>query len=112
MYRFRSLPWAKQGDAVGWLTSPVFGLKQARSSEGENAFEAAKAFMRGDIAGLPRRFGPRFKFNASWSAYSPATIRFGLGGSCIFKRASHDAIRDNQLRMSVLSSGKLLRRRG
>jgi len=50
----RKLPWAKQGDAVGWLTSPVFGLDQARSREAENAIEAAEAFMRGDVQKLPR----------------------------------------------------------
>lgn len=50
----RKLPWAKQGDAVGWLTSPVFGLEQARSREAEIAIEAAEAFMRGDVASLPK----------------------------------------------------------
>jgi len=50
----RSLEWAKQGDAVGWLTSPVFGLEQARSKEAENAIEAAEAFMRGEKARLPQ----------------------------------------------------------
>jgi len=49
----RHLPWAKQGDAVAWLTSPVFGLDQARSREAENAIEAAEAFMRGDFDKLP-----------------------------------------------------------
>jgi AAA domain, putative AbiEii toxin, Type IV TA system len=49
----RKLPWAMQGDAVGWLTSPVFGLDQARSSEAEKAIEAAEAFMRGDAKRLP-----------------------------------------------------------
>ena len=48
----RSLGWAKQGDAVGWLTSPVFGLDQARSTEAENAIEAAEAYMRGDSTKL------------------------------------------------------------
>lgn len=42
------LPWAKQGDTVGWLTSAVFGLKQARSPEAEQAIEAAEALMRGE----------------------------------------------------------------
>ena len=50
----RPLDWAKQGDAVGWLTSPVFGLEQARSKEAENAIEAAEAFMRGDKERLPQ----------------------------------------------------------
>jgi hypothetical protein len=41
-------PWAKQGDTVGWLTSEIFGFKQARSKEAEIAIEAAEAWMRGD----------------------------------------------------------------
>jgi hypothetical protein len=40
--------WAKQGDTVGWLTSEIFGLKQARSKEAEIAIEAAEAWMRAD----------------------------------------------------------------
>lgn len=42
------IPWSKQGDIVGWLTSEIFGLKQARSFEAENAIEAAEAWMRHD----------------------------------------------------------------
>ncbi|MGE0431444.1 MAG: AAA family ATPase, partial [Planctomycetota bacterium] len=49
----RQVPFAKFGDAVGWLTSPVFGLEQARSAEAEEAIEAAEAFMRNDLAALP-----------------------------------------------------------
>ncbi|AUX40801.1 hypothetical protein SOCE26_022020 [Sorangium cellulosum] len=49
----RELPWAKRGDAIGWLTSPVFGLEQARSIEAERAVEAAEAFMRGETGALP-----------------------------------------------------------
>jgi AAA domain, putative AbiEii toxin, Type IV TA system/AAA domain len=49
----QKLPWAKHGDAVAWLTSPVFGLEQARSREAESAIEAAEAFMRGDVKKLP-----------------------------------------------------------
>lgn len=44
----RELPWAKHGDAVGWLTSPIFGLEQARSREAEIAIKAANALMRGE----------------------------------------------------------------
>ena len=50
----REVPWAKQGDVVGWLTSGIFGLEQARSREAERAIESAEAFMRGDIGNLPR----------------------------------------------------------
>ncbi len=42
------IPWSKQGDAVGWLTSEAFGLQQARSKEAETAIEAAEGLMRGD----------------------------------------------------------------
>ena len=44
----REVPWAKQGDVIGWLTSDIFGLKQGRSIQGEEAIEAAEAFMRND----------------------------------------------------------------
>ncbi len=45
--------WAKQGDAVNWLVSESFGLRQARSREAERAIEAAEAWMRSDQAALP-----------------------------------------------------------
>jgi hypothetical protein len=51
---FDEVLWAKQGDTVGWLTSEIFGLKQARSKEAEIAIEAAEVWMRnGDINELP-----------------------------------------------------------
>lgn len=46
-------PWAMQGDAINWLVSGSFGLRQARSVEAERAIEAAEAWMRGDSAALP-----------------------------------------------------------
>ncbi|PZV22281.1 MAG: ATPase [Snowella sp.] len=42
------IPWTKQGDVISWLTSEIFGLKQARSKEAEQAIEAAQAWMRKD----------------------------------------------------------------
>ncbi|MBE9199570.1 MULTISPECIES: ATP-binding protein [unclassified Nodularia (in: cyanobacteria)] len=42
------ISWVKQGDTVGWLTSEIFGLKQARCQEAETAIEAAEAWMRYD----------------------------------------------------------------
>ncbi len=42
------LPWSPQGDAVNWLVSESFGLRQARSLDAERAIEAAEAFMRGE----------------------------------------------------------------
>tara|TARA_R110002051_G_scaffold114257_4_gene186909 strand:+ start:4188 stop:5762 length:1575 start_codon:yes stop_codon:yes gene_type:complete len=39
------IPFVKYGDASGWLTSPLFGLRHARSREAEAAIEAAKALQ-------------------------------------------------------------------
>jgi hypothetical protein len=50
------LPWAKQGDATDWLTSPTFDLRQARSIEAEKVIEDAEALMLGnEPAGLKTR---------------------------------------------------------
>jgi hypothetical protein len=49
---FDQLPWAIHGDVVGWLTSDVFGLEQARSRDAERVIEAAEAYLRGDLAQL------------------------------------------------------------
>ena len=57
--RLEEQPWAKQGDALNWLVSDVFGLKQGRSVEAENAIEAAEAFMRGDASILPEHLACR-----------------------------------------------------
>jgi len=53
----RQEAWSKQGDAVGWLVSDTFGLKQARSREAEQAIEAAEAYMRGEEQNLPADLG-------------------------------------------------------
>ena len=52
--RLEAEPWAKQGDALNWLVSDVFGLRQGRSIEAERAIEAAQAFMRGDVDRNPK----------------------------------------------------------
>jgi hypothetical protein len=56
---FRDYPWAIQGDVIGWLTSEIFGLEQARSREGEQAIEAAEAFMRGEVDALPNELNTK-----------------------------------------------------
>jgi len=43
--RLEETPFIKYGDASGWLTSPLFGLRHARSREAELAIEAAKALQ-------------------------------------------------------------------
>lgn len=44
----RETPWARQGDASRWLTSPALNLHRARSVEAERAIDDANAFMRGE----------------------------------------------------------------
>ncbi len=51
------IPWAKQGDAVNWLVSESFGLRQARSKEAEEAIETAEKWMRNEREGLPENMG-------------------------------------------------------
>lgn len=46
--KLEEVPWSKQGDIVGWLTSDIFKLAQARSYQAEAAIEAAEAYMRQD----------------------------------------------------------------
>jgi hypothetical protein len=67
------VPFTKYGDAVGWLTSPIFGLDQARSVEAEEAIDAARRFLRGEEA--TNREGLRTKEEID------ARLRQVLGGS-------------------------------
>ena len=53
------VPWAAQGDALNWLVSDVFGLRQARSVEAETAIDAAQAFMLGDTGRSPEHLRER-----------------------------------------------------
>ncbi|MBH2018695.1 MAG: ATP-binding protein [Burkholderiales bacterium] len=41
----KEIPFIKYGDVSAWLTSPVFELRHARSSEAEAAIEAAKSLQ-------------------------------------------------------------------
>ncbi len=53
--RLERFDWTPQGDVLNWLVSPIFGLRQARSAEAEEAIEAAEALMRGDLSALPQK---------------------------------------------------------
>lgn len=46
--RLEETDFVKYGDVSGWLTSPVFGLRHARSREAEQAIEAAKKLQLDD----------------------------------------------------------------
>ncbi len=43
--RLEETPFVKYGDVSGWLTSPLFGLRHARSRDAEQAIEAAKSLQ-------------------------------------------------------------------
>lgn len=43
--QLEEVPFAKYGDASGWLMSPLFGMRHARSREAEAAIEQAKALQ-------------------------------------------------------------------
>ena len=45
--------WTRHGTSSYWLTSPIFGLGEARSREAETAIQAAKDFMVGKTDQLP-----------------------------------------------------------
>jgi len=53
------VPWAAQGDALNWLVSDVFGLRQGRSIEAEQAIGEAQAYMRGDMLQTPESLRER-----------------------------------------------------
>jgi hypothetical protein len=53
MVSFNATQWTTYGDAVGWLTSEVFGLEQARSKEAEQVIAAAEVFMANTTDTLP-----------------------------------------------------------
>jgi hypothetical protein len=74
--RFREHPWAIQGDVVGWLTSDVFGLEQARSREAEAAIEAAEALLRGETEGLPEGLQTEQEIDEALRKYLPGMDPF------------------------------------
>ncbi|PLX38715.1 MAG: hypothetical protein C0606_06440 [Hyphomicrobiales bacterium] len=43
--KLEEFPFVKYGDVSGWLTSPIFGLRHARSREAELAIESAKSLQ-------------------------------------------------------------------
>ena len=73
---FKEYPWAIQGDVVGWLTSDIFGLKQARSREAEDAVEAAEAFMRGELSQLPEGLSTKDQIDAALQKCLPGLDPF------------------------------------
>lgn len=82
----RDFPWAKFGDASGWLTSPLFGLGRATSPEAERALAAARALMAGKHEELPPELGTPEKIDAALQRSVAETNPFWLRWS-IFRDA-------------------------
>lgn len=72
----REQAWAKQGDAVNWLVSEAFGLRQARSLEAERAIEAAGAWMREEWSALPAHLASRRQIHAELQRTLPGHDEF------------------------------------
>lgn len=68
--------WSKQGDVINWLVSDSFGLQQARSLEAEKAIEAAEAWMRGDLTGLPPHLASKEAIHAELQRVLPGHDTF------------------------------------
>lgn len=68
--------WEKQGDAVNWLVSEAFGLKQARSVQAEEAIEAAESWMRGDTSNLPIKLNNEEKIHKALEKSLPSGDHF------------------------------------
>ena len=70
------VPWAKQGDALNWLVSESFGLRQGRSIEAERAIEAAEALMRDDSTALPENLKSRDEIDCELRRVLPGHDEF------------------------------------
>ena len=73
---FDAVPWSIRGDMVGWLTSEIFGLHQARSREAEKAIEAAEAYMRGERDDLPEGLRTKEEIHTQLLALLPGLDPF------------------------------------
>ena len=51
--KVEEVPWARFGDASGWLTSPAFDMNSGFSREAEEAMQAADDLMAGQTDELP-----------------------------------------------------------
>jgi len=72
----RPIKWAARGNAAYWLTSPVFGLKEARSIEAEVAIRAAKDFMVQRLDRLPENLRTKEAIHAELKRTLPGQDLF------------------------------------
>lgn len=78
------LEWVKHGDAVGWLTSEVFGFTRGGSREGEQAIRWADAFMDGRLDEVPEQLRDKHALDAELrrvlAASDPFWVRWFVSG--------------------------------
>ncbi len=70
------IPWSLQGDAMSWLVSDAFGLRQARSIEAERAIDAAQAYMRGEAEQNPEGLRDKDRIHAELCRVVPGQDPF------------------------------------
>ncbi len=68
--------WAPRGTSSYWLTSPIFGLGEARSREAENAIRAAKDFMMDKLDQLPAGLKSKEQIHAALKLALPGQDPF------------------------------------
>lgn len=70
------IDWVAHGTTACWLTSPIFGLHEARSREAERAIHAAKAFMAGGAEGLPQELRTKEQIHQALKSSLPGQDKF------------------------------------
>lgn len=70
------IEWTPHGTSSYWLTSPIFGLGEARSREAETAIQAAKDFMVGQTAKLPKNLQTKEQIHEALKSSLPGQDPF------------------------------------
>ena len=68
--------WTPHGTSSYWLTSPIFGLVEARSREAETAIQAAKDFMVGKTEKLPQNLQTKEQIHEALKSSLPGQDPF------------------------------------
>lgn len=68
--------WALHGTSSYWLTSQIFGLREARSREAETAIQAAKDFMVDKNAELPKNLKTKEQIHEALKSSLPGQDPF------------------------------------
>ena len=70
------ITWTPHGTSSYWLTSPIFGLGEARSREAEQAIRAAKDYMKDQPGELPDGLRTKEEIHAALKRFLPGQDPF------------------------------------